>query len=145
MQTGSPLEGSGSMLLSSSGVPGSKATPIAARLGAPTIRKGAIRVAPDLSVPETSNIFAIGDMAALADQAGKPLPLLAPVAKQEGAYVARVIRRELERKAPPAGFPYRDPGSLAIIGRSAAAVDFGFVQITGFVGWLGACLSSRWH
>jgi NADH:ubiquinone reductase (H+-translocating) len=64
------------------------------------------------------------------------LPQLAPVAKQEGAYLARVIRSRLERKAPPLAFRYHDPGSLAIIGRSAAAVDFGFVQITGFVGWL---------
>ena len=70
------------------------------------------------------------------DQAGKPLPLLAPVAKQEGAYIARVIRSQLEGKAPPPAFCYRDPGSLAIIGRSAAVVDFGFVQITGSVGWL---------
>jgi NADH dehydrogenase len=115
---------------------GVKATPIAACLGAPTTRKGAITVAPDLSVPGTSNIFAIGDVAGVNDQAGKPLPLLAPVAKQEGAYVARVIRSQLEGKAPPPAFRYRDPGSLAIIGRSAAAVDFGFVQITGFVGWL---------
>src|SRR3954467_1982249 len=115
---------------------GVKATPIAACLGTPTTRKGAITVAPDLSVPGTSNIFAIGDVAGVNDQAGKPLPLLAPVAKQEGAYVARVIRCQLEGKAPPPAFRYRDPGSLAIIGRSAAAVDFGFVQITGFVGWL---------
>src|SRR5215217_8754889 len=115
---------------------GVKATPIAACLGAPTTRKGAITVAPDLSVPGTSNIFAIGDVAAVNDQAGKPLPLLAPVAKQEGAYVARVIRSQLEGKASPPAFRYRDPGSLAIIGRSAAAVDFGFVQITGFVGWM---------
>src|SRR3954468_15287298 len=115
---------------------GVKATPIAACLGAPTTRKGAITVAPDLSVPGTSNIFAIGDVAGVNDQAGKPLPLLAPVAKQEGAYVARVIRSQLEGKAPPPAFRYRDPGSLAIIGRSAAVVDFGFVQITGFVGWL---------
>jgi NADH dehydrogenase len=62
--------------------------------------------------------------------------MLATVAKQEGAYVARVIRRQLESKAPPPAFRYHDPGSLAIIGRSAAAVDFGFVQLTGFVGWL---------
>jgi NADH:ubiquinone reductase (H+-translocating) len=87
-------------------------------------------------VPGTSNIFAIGDVAALDDEAGKPLPLLAPVAKQEGAYVARLIRSQLEGKARPAAFCYRDPGSLAIIGRSAAAVDFGFIQITGLVGWL---------
>ncbi|HZA93788.1 MAG TPA: NAD(P)/FAD-dependent oxidoreductase [Gemmatimonadales bacterium] len=115
---------------------GVKATPMAACLGAPTTRQGAIRVAPDLSVPGTSNIFAIGDVAALDDEAGKPLPLLAPVAKQEGAYVARLIRSQLEGKARPAAFCYRDPGSLAIIGRSAAAVDFGFIQITGLVGWL---------
>ena len=115
---------------------GVKATPIAACLGASTTRKGAIRVAPDLSVPGISNIFAIGDVAALDEKDGKPLPLLAPVAKQEGAYVAHVIRRQLEGKAPPAAFRYSNPGSLAIIGRSAAAVDFGFVQITGFVGWL---------
>ena len=57
-------------------------------------------------------------------------------AKQEGAYVARVIRSRLDGKAPPSAFGYRDPGSLAIIGRSAAAVDFGFVRITGFAGWL---------
>ena len=86
-------------------------------------------------MPGTSNIFAIGDVAALDDEAGKPLPLLAPVAKQEGAYVARLIRRQLEGKARPAAFRYRDPGSLAIIGRSAA-VDFRFIQITGLVGWL---------
>jgi NADH dehydrogenase FAD-containing subunit len=119
---------------------GVKATPIAAWLGTPTTRKGAIKVAPDLSVPGVSNIFAIGDAAAVDDQCGKPLPLVAPVAKQEGAYVARVIRSRLDGKAPPSAFGYRDPGSLAIIGRAAAAVDFGFIQITGFVGWLvGIC------
>jgi NADH dehydrogenase len=83
-----------------------------------------------------TNVFAIGDVAALDSQAGKPLPMLATVAKQEGAYVARVIRRQLESKAPPPAFRYHDPGSLAIIGRSAAAVDFGFVQLTGLIGWL---------
>jgi NADH dehydrogenase len=115
---------------------GVKATPIAACLGVPTTRKGAISVAPDLSVPGTSNVFAIGDVAALDSQAGKPLPMLATVAKQQGAYVAGVIRRRLESKAPPPAFRYHDPGSLAIIGRSAAAVDFGFVQLTGLIGWL---------
>ena len=78
----------------------------------------------------------IGDVAAVDDHGGKPLPLVAPVAKQEGAYVARVIRSRLDGKAPPSAFCYRDPGSLAIIGRSAAVVDFGFVRITGFAGWL---------
>jgi hypothetical protein len=87
----------------------------------------AIKVAPDLSVPGVSNIFAIGDVAVVDNHGGKPLPLVAPVAKQEGAYVARVIRSRLDGKAPPSAFGYRDPGSLAIIGRSAAAVDFGFV------------------
>jgi NADH dehydrogenase len=115
---------------------GVKATPIAAWLGTPTTRTGAIKVAPDLSVPGVPNIFVIGDVAAVDDHGGKPLPLVAPVAKQEGAYVARVIRSRLDGKAPPSAFGYRDPGSLAIIGRSAAAVDFGFVRITGFVGWL---------
>jgi len=115
---------------------GVKATPIAAWLGTPTTRTGAIKVAPDLSVPGVSNIFVIGDVAAVDNHGGKSLPLVAPVAKQEGAYVARVIRGRLDGKAPPSAFGYRDPGSLAIIGRSAAAVDFGFVQITGFAGWL---------
>ena len=78
----------------------------------------------------------IGDIAAVDDHGGKPLPLVAPVAKQEGAYVARVIRSRLDGKAPPSAFGYRDPGSLEIIGRSAAAVDFGFMRITGFTGWL---------
>ena len=89
-----------------------------------------------LSVPGVPNIFVIGDVAVVDNQDGKPLPLVAPVAKQEGAYVARVIRSRLDGKAPPSAFGYRDLGSLAIIGRSAAAVDFGFVRVTGFAGWL---------
>ncbi|HEY8288048.1 MAG TPA: NAD(P)/FAD-dependent oxidoreductase, partial [Acetobacteraceae bacterium] len=115
---------------------GVKGTQPGAWLEAPLTRKGTIQVAPDLSVPGAADIFVIGDLAAVAHQGSKPLPQVAPVAKQQGAYVARVIRGRLDGKPPPPPFRYSDPGSLAIIGRSAAVVDFGFVRLTGFVGWL---------
>jgi NADH dehydrogenase len=91
----------------------------------------------DLSVPGVSNIFAIGDVAAVDDQGGKPLPLVAPVAKQEGAYVARVIRSRLDGKVPPSAFGYRDPGSLAIIGRSARWISASSRSPVLPVGWCG--------
>jgi NADH:ubiquinone reductase (H+-translocating) len=77
----------------------------------------------------------IGDTAQVTGPRG-PLPGVAPVAKQQGAYVARVIAARLAGKPPPGPFRYRDFGSLATIGRSAAVGDFGWLRLTGRLAWL---------
>jgi len=115
---------------------GVRARQLSAWLEAPVTPKGTVKVGPDLSVPGAASIFVIGDAAAADTQDGRNLPQVAPVAKQQGDYVARVIGNRLAGKAPPSPFRYRDPGSLAIIGRSAAVVDFGFIRFTGLLGWL---------
>jgi len=98
---------------------GVKASPAAAWLGAACDRAGRVKVAPDLSVPGYADIFVIGDAAAAAGPDGKPLPGIAPVAKQQGRYVANVLTsRAACRIAPP--FRYRDFGSMATIGRKRA-------------------------
>jgi NADH:ubiquinone reductase (H+-translocating) len=115
---------------------GVKATPVAEWLGIAPGRHGAVPVAADLSVPGHPEIFVIGDVAGVHGPDGKPLPQVAPVAKQQGVYVASVIRSRLAGAEPPPPFVYRDPGSLAIVGRSAAVVDFGKLKFTGFIGWV---------
>lgn len=110
-------------------------------LGAPVDRAGRVLVQPDLSLPGHPEVFVIGDLAALKDQQGKMLPGVAPVAIQQGRYVAKLIRKELEgrsAKEPVArpAFHYWDKGSLATIGRAAAVADFGRIHISGFLAWL---------
>jgi NADH dehydrogenase len=103
-------------------------------LGAETDRAGRVKVAPDLSVPGYPNICVIGDTAHVRDMDGKPLPGVAPVAKQEGRYVARLIRTRLAGgDLPP--FRYRDPGSLATIGRKKAVVQFRRIRLSGYLAW----------
>jgi NADH dehydrogenase len=103
-------------------------------LGAETDRAGRVKVAPDLSVPGHPNIFVIGDTAHVLDMEGKPLPGVAPVAKQEGRYVAKLIRtRVAGSDLPP--FRYRDPGSLATIGRKKAVVQFRRLRLSGYLAW----------
>lgn len=115
---------------------GVHASPAGKWLGAARDRAGRILVEPDLSVPGRPEIFAIGDTAAVADAAGKPVPGIAPAAKQMGVYAARAIRDSLAgRKAMPA-FRYRHLGNLATIGRRAAVADFGFVRLSGLPAWL---------
>jgi NADH dehydrogenase len=105
--------------------------------GAQLDRAGRVIVNPDLSVPEHPNIFVIGDLANFPHQYedGKPLPGVAPVAMQEGQYVARLIKKRLKGETLPA-FRYSDYGSLAVIGRNAAVVDLGFVKFSGLLAWL---------
>lgn len=105
-------------------------------LGAERDRAGRVVVGPDLTVPGHLEIFVIGDTAQAAGADGKPLPGLAPVAKQQGAYVARVLRARLAGKAAPGPFRYRDFGTLATIGRGAAVADFGWIQLSGTLAWL---------
>ena len=114
---------------------GVAASPAARWLGIEPSRGGRVPVAADLTVPGHPEIFAIGDTAEAGGPAG-PLPGVAPVAKQQGAYVARVIAARLAGKRPPAAFRYRDFGNLATIGRREAVVDFGWLRLTGRIAWL---------
>ncbi len=115
---------------------GVAASPAAAWLGIAPARGGRVPVMSDLSLPGNPEIFVIGDTAQVEGQGGQPLPGVAPVAKQEGAYVARVIAARIAGKRPPAPFRYRNLGNLATIGRKQAVVDFGRLQLTGRFAWL---------
>ncbi|RAK60562.1 NAD(P)/FAD-dependent oxidoreductase [Phenylobacterium hankyongense] len=99
-------------------------------------RAGRAQVAADLSLPGHPEIFVIGDAAALASPDGRPVPGIAPAAKQMGAYVGRLIARRLSGRSPPPAFRYRHAGDLATIGRGAAVVRLGAIQLTGLPGWL---------
>lgn len=112
---------------------GVAASPLAKALGVPLDRAGRVAVGPDLTVPGHPHIFVAGDLASVT-QDGKPVPGVAPGAKQMGAHVARVIRARLAgRPAPP--FRYRDFGNLATIGRMAAVVDLHGLHISGLLAW----------
>ncbi len=97
-------------------------------------RAGRVMVEPDLSISGYPNIFVIGDLANYSHQDGKPLPGVAPVAMQEGQYVARLIKKRLKDQTLPT-FRYLNYGSLAVIGRNAAVVDLGFVKFSGILAW----------
>jgi NADH dehydrogenase len=115
---------------------GTKARPAAQWIDVPAARNGAICVGPDCSVPGFPEIFAIGDVASFSAGRPGPLPGLAPVAKQQGRYVGRLIRARIEGRPDPGPFRYSDWGTMAVIGRSHAIADFGKVRLTGFLAWL---------
>jgi NADH:ubiquinone reductase (H+-translocating) len=122
---------------------GVAASPLGKRLGVPVDRAGRVLVNPDLSLPGHPEVFVTGDLAALNDASGKLLPGVAPVAIQEGRFVAKLIARDLTTHSVQAdgveyrpAFHYHDKGSLATIGRSAAIAQFGKVHISGFLAWL---------
>ena len=104
-------------------------------LGAEHDRAGRVVVGPDLSVPDAPEIFVIGDTCLSTAWEGKPVPGLAPAAKQGGAYVARVIHNRIVGRAAPPPFRYQHQGSLATIGRQAAVVDFGRFRLKGAAAW----------
>jgi NADH dehydrogenase len=114
---------------------GVKASPVADWLEVESDRVGRVRVEADLSVPGHGNIFVIGDAAAAADAAGKPLPGVALVAKQQGWYVANLLIARAEGRALPA-FRYRDFGSMATIGRKRAVAQLGRLKVSGLAAWL---------
>ena len=95
---------------------------------------GRVIVEPDLSIEGYDNIFVIGDLANFSHQESKVLPGVAPVAKQQGEYVGKLIQRRLKGKTLPQ-FHYNDVGSLAMIGQNLAVVDLGFIKLTGFLAW----------
>lgn len=107
---------------------------VADRTGAERDRAGRVIVEPDLSVPNYPDIFIVGDLAHYAHYGDRPLPGIAPVAMQEGQYVAKLIQKRLNNEPTPT-FTYNDPGSLAVIGRHAAVVNFPKLKLTGFPAW----------
>jgi NADH dehydrogenase len=115
---------------------GTEATPAARWVNAEPGRHGLVKVGADCSVPGHEGIFAIGDVADMAGADGRPLPALAPVAKQQGRYLARVIRARVEGRSHPGPFRYRNYGQLAVLGRSAAVADFGWLRMDGVVAWV---------
>jgi NADH:ubiquinone reductase (H+-translocating) len=119
---------------------GVMASPAGTWLGAETDRAGRVKVLSDLSVPGHPDIFVIGDTALLNGADGNPLPGVAPVAKQQGQYIANLlVARQKGSSVKP--FRYRDFGSLATIGRSRAVVQMGRLKIKGFIAWLLWCVA----
>jgi NADH dehydrogenase len=114
---------------------GVAASPAATWLQAPADRVGRVLVEPTLAVPGHQDIFVIGDTAHVETGEGSLVPGIAPAAKQEGHYVAEVIKARLRGEAFARPFRYRHAGSLATIGKRAALADFGWIKITGRVAW----------
>jgi NADH dehydrogenase len=112
---------------------GVAASPLARTLGVPLDRAGRVPVDADLSLPGHPDIFVAGDLATLQPD-GRPVPGVAPAAKQMGAHVAATIRARLAGRAA-APFRYRDYGNLATIGRRAAVVDLHGLRFSGFPAW----------
>ncbi len=110
---------------------GVQASSLAASLGVPVDAAGRVVTEPDLSIPGHPEVFVAGDLASVPG-----VPGVAPAAMQAGRFVARAIEARVGGRAPGV-FRYRDKGSLATIGRSAAVADFGRVRLSGFAAWLG--------
>jgi NADH:ubiquinone reductase (H+-translocating) len=123
-------------ILWSAGVQGSPMGKILeARANVECDHAGRVIVEPNLTIKGYKNIFVIGDLANFSHQTGKPLPGVAPVAKQQGEYVGGLIQLRLHGHTLPE-FHYTDVGSLAMIGQNLAVVDLGFIKLTGFIAWV---------
>jgi NADH dehydrogenase len=114
---------------------GVQASHAALWLGVPADRAGRTIVEKDLTAPGLRDVFVIGDTASVTQENGKPVPGIAPAAKQQGGYVAKVIRARMSGKPAPAPFKYFHQGSLATIGKSAAIIDFGPFKLKGWLAW----------
>ncbi|GGF55018.1 NADH dehydrogenase [Azorhizobium oxalatiphilum] len=114
---------------------GVQASPAAAWLDAPADRAGRVKVEPDLTVPGDANIFVIGDTAAASTADGKPVPGVAPAAKQQGSYVAKVIKARLAGRPALPPFAYRHLGNLATVGRSVAVIEYEGFKLKGWLAW----------
>lgn len=114
---------------------GVAASPAAEWLGAAADRSGRVKVEPDLSVPGHPEIFVVGDTASIMREDGKPVPGVAPAAKQAGAYAARMALKRLAGDTSSQPFTYRHDGDLATIGKQAAVIDFGWTKLRGWVAW----------
>ena len=114
---------------------GVAASPVGRLLDAELDRAGRVQVLPDLSLPGHPEVFVIGDLAGIARASGKPVPGVAPAAKQMGRHVGTIIRSRLRGDDERLPFHYRDDGSLATIGRMAAVAQFGKLKLSGFPAW----------
>ena len=101
----------------------------------PTLRNGTVPVLPTLQLPDHPEVYVVGDLAALEGANGQYLPMLAPVATQQGERAAKNIRRQVAGREPQV-FKYRDKGSMATIGRSAAVAHIAGFAFTGFIAWI---------
>jgi len=118
---------------------GVSATPLTKKLGVELDRAGRVKVNPDLSLPDRPEVFAIGDMALVLGEGGKPVPGVSPAAMQMARHVARIIAGELRLgvgHAPRPPFRYWDKGTMATIGRSAAVAWIGRFKFSGLLAWL---------
>jgi NADH dehydrogenase len=123
---------------------GVRAVALVDRLGLELTARGSVPVEPDCSIPGHRNAFAIGDLAYLEDKDGRPLPGVAPVAMQQGRYVASCISADLaSRERKP--FRYLDKGMMATIGRSRAVLQFGRIRMTGYPAWLAWIFVHIWY
>jgi NADH:ubiquinone reductase (H+-translocating) len=134
------LEGGGAIfaknILWAAGV---SATPLTRRLGVELDRAGRVKVNPDLSLPGHPNVFAVGDMALVMQEDGKPVPGVSPAAMQMARHVSEIIEDELSLgvgRAHRPAFKYWDKGTMATIGRSAAVAYSGPIKMKGFIAWL---------
>jgi NADH dehydrogenase len=114
---------------------GVRASAAAAWAGLPADNAGRAKVEADLTAPGHPEIFVIGDTATVNAWHGKPVPGIAPAAKQQGMHVARTIRTRLGGDSTPQIFRYKHSGNLATIGKRAAIIDFGRVKMRGWLAW----------
>jgi NADH dehydrogenase len=114
---------------------GVAASPAARWLGIEADRAGRVPVTPDLRAPGRDDIYVIGDTAFARNPDGAPQPGIAPVAKQQGAYVARAIAARIGGRAAPPPFTYRDRGLLATVGRTAAVIAYKRLRLRGWLAW----------
>jgi NADH dehydrogenase len=117
---------------------GNQASPLLKTLEVPLDRQGRVIVEPDLSIPGYPEIFVIGDASTAMGPDGKPLPGVAPVAIQEGKYVASILKKQLPKEQRPP-FVYFDKGSLATIGKGKAIAWVGKLQLYGIFAWFMWC------
>lgn len=122
---------------------GVRPRPIARSLGVELDRAGRVMVGPDCSIPGHPEAFVIGDLAHMMGEDGKPLPGLAPVAMQQGRFVAETIARDLAGKKRKA-FHYRDKGMMATIGRSRAVAQTRRLRMSGYVAWVSWIFVHLW-
>jgi NADH dehydrogenase len=114
---------------------GVRASPAAGWLGVPADRAGRVPVRPDLTAPGHPDVYVIGDTAFSKNPDGAPQPGIAPVAKQQGAFVARALAARIVGREPSAAFVYRDRGLLATIGRRAAVIAYRRLRLSGWIAW----------
>jgi NADH dehydrogenase len=109
---------------------------VAERTGAETQKSGQIKVMPDLTIPNHPEILVVGDLAYFTDKNGNPLPGVAQVAMQGGAYAARTIVQRIKGDGNAKPFHYFNKGDLAVIGRAAAVANIFGIHVSGLLAWL---------